>query len=78
MLNYGLRPLRGWHSALQDWESRRPTDLSRRDHENTWSHADELYSALRETRGILIAYTSLLASACGVCNLLEVDPASAA
>jgi hypothetical protein len=32
-------------------------------------------TALRDTRGVLTAYADLLASACGVPNLLEAVPA---
>ena len=75
MLNYGIRPLlAGWHPALEDWESCRPADRSRRDHERAWSRAGELRAALRETRGILTAYADLLAGACGVPNLLAAVP----
>lgn len=75
MLNYGIRPLlANWHPALEDWESRRPADRSRRDHEQSWAHVGELRTALRETRGILTAYASLLAGACGVPNLLSAVP----
>lgn len=76
MLNYGIRPLLAtWHPALEDWENRRPFDRSRRDHEQAWARAGELRTALRETRGVLTAYADLLASACGVPNLLEAVPA---
>ncbi|WP_460065623.1 hypothetical protein [Streptomyces sp. YKOK-I1] len=77
MLNFGIRPLlASWHPALEDWESRRPGDRSRRDHERAWSESEELRAALRETRRILTAYADLLASACGIPNLLEAVPNS--
>ncbi|WP_075027183.1 hypothetical protein [Streptomyces mirabilis] len=75
MLNYGVRPLLAtWHPALEDWESRRPTDCSRRDHERAWPQADELRAALNETRRNLAVYADLLATACGVPNLLGAYP----
>ncbi len=75
MLNYGIRPLlASWHPALEDWETRQPADRSRREHEQSWAHADDLRAALRDTRGILTAYAGLLASACGVPNLLSAVP----
>nr|BFD94128.1 hypothetical protein KitaXyl93_54880 [Kitasatospora sp. Xyl93] len=75
MLNYGLRPLLAhWHPLLQDWENRRPTGQSPREHEQAWPQADELRAALRDTRQILTAYAHLLATACGVPNLLEGVP----
>ncbi|MEU1616186.1 hypothetical protein ABZ479_02655 [Streptomyces sp. NPDC005722] len=75
MLNYGLRPLlASWHPALGDWENRRPGEVSRRDHEQAWQKAGELRAALRDTRTTLTAYADLLATACGVPNLLEAVP----
>ncbi|MFE9607878.1 hypothetical protein [Streptomyces sp. NPDC006012] len=75
MLNHGVRPLlAAWHPALEDWESRRPADRSRRDHEQAWSRAGELRAALRDTRGVLTDYADLLADACGVPNLGAAVP----
>ncbi|WP_345661625.1 hypothetical protein [Streptomyces venetus] len=76
MLNFGIRPMVArWHPALEDWEDLRPADRSRRDHEQLWSHAEELRTALNDTRRILTAYADLLAAACGVPNLLQAVPA---
>ncbi|MGW2234583.1 hypothetical protein [Streptomyces sp. NPDC001759] len=75
MLNYGIRPLlASWHPALEDWETQRPADRSRHDHEKSWNRASELRNALRDTRNVLTAYADLLASACGVPNLLTAVP----
>ncbi|MFF2126385.1 hypothetical protein ACFVW1_13420 [Streptomyces olivochromogenes] len=75
ILNYGLRPLLAhWHPALEDWENRRPADRSRRDHEEAWNRGDDLRTALRDTRVVLTEYADLLASACGVPNLLQAVP----
>lgn len=75
MLNYSIRPLlASWHPALEDWETGRPADRSRRDHEQAWSRANELRTALRDARGILVAYADTLASACGVPSLLAAVP----
>jgi hypothetical protein len=77
MLNYGIRPLLArWHPTLEDWEIRRPADRSRSDHEKAWPHASELRTALGDTRNILCAYADLLASACGVPNLLAAVPSA--
>ncbi|MET7574893.1 hypothetical protein ABZT04_41440 [Streptomyces sp. NPDC005492] len=77
MLNFGIRPLLArWHPALEDWENQRPADRSRRDHEQLWPHADDLRTALNDARRILTAYADLLASACGVPNLLHAVPTS--
>ncbi|MFJ8593103.1 hypothetical protein [Streptomyces sp. NPDC093598] len=75
MLNYGVRPfLAAWHPALEDWESRRPADRSRGDHERAWPQSAQLRTALDDTRRILAAYADLLATACGVPNLLGSYP----
>ncbi|MFF3983821.1 hypothetical protein [Streptomyces sp. NPDC001797] len=75
ILNYGLRPLlASWHPTLEDWENRRPADVSHRDHEHAWPKAGELRTALRDTRTILTDYADLLATACGVPNLLAAVP----
>ncbi|MGW6955977.1 hypothetical protein [Streptomyces chartreusis] len=77
MLNFGIRPLLArWHPTLEDWENQRPADRSRRDHEQLWPQADEFRATLKDTRHILTAYADLLASACGVPNLLEAIPTS--
>ncbi|MFK4224990.1 hypothetical protein [Streptomyces sp. NPDC019890] len=71
MLNLGVRPLpASWHPALEDWEGRRPSDRSRHDYERAWPEADRLRTALDDTRRVLTAYADLLATACGVPNLL--------
>ncbi|WP_369777030.1 hypothetical protein [Streptomyces sp. R33] len=75
MLNFGVRPLLArWHPALENWEEQRPSDRSRRDHEQAWPEADELRGALNDTRRLLTSYADLLASACGVPHLLEAVP----
>ncbi|MGW2836148.1 hypothetical protein [Streptomyces sp. NPDC001286] len=75
MLNFGIRPLLArWHPALEDWEHQRPADRSRREHEQLWPHTNELRVALAGTRHILTAYADLLATACGVPNLLQAVP----
>lgn len=77
LLNYGLRPLlANWHPTLEDWEARRPANSSRRDHELAWSRAGELRAEMRSTRVILATYADLLASACGVPNLLAAVPST--
>jgi hypothetical protein len=77
ILNYGLRPLLAhWHPLLGDWEARRPAERPRGEHEKLWPQADALRTDLRETREILTEYAGLLASACGVPNLLDAVPAA--
>ena len=71
MLNYGLRPvLARWHPALEDWEASRPPDRSRGEHERAWEHAAGLRADLDGARDVLTQYASLMASACGVPDLL--------
>lgn len=75
MLNFGIRPLlTHWHPILEDWENRKPADSSRRDHERAWPDVQNFRRDLAETRQILSAYAELLASACGVPNLIEAVP----
>jgi hypothetical protein len=77
MLNFAIRPLLAqWHPLLEDWENQRPADRSRRDHEQAWQRAGELRRALTDTRQALTAYADLLATACGVPNLLAAVPQS--
>jgi hypothetical protein len=71
MLNYGLRPvLARWHPALEDWETVKPPDRSRGEHERAWEHASDLRAALDTTRDLLTQYARLMADACGVPDLL--------
>lgn len=71
MLNYGLRPLLArWHPELEDWEAARPESLSRGEHERAWEHAGQLRAALDVARDVLTQYARLMASACGVPDLL--------
>lgn len=78
MLNFGIRPLLAqWHPVLEDWENKRPSDRSRRDHEHAWPQSEALRGSLNETRQVLTAYADLLAAACGVPNLLSAVPGTA-
>jgi hypothetical protein len=72
MLNYGLRPvLARWHPGLQDWEASRPDGRSRGQHEKAWEHADDLRAGLDGARDVLTQYARLMASACGVPDLIS-------
>jgi hypothetical protein len=71
MLNYGIRPvLAHWHPVLEDWEAVRPPDRSRGQHERAWERSAALRAALDDSRDVLTQYASLMASACGVPDLL--------
>jgi hypothetical protein len=73
MLNYGLWPvLAHWHAALEDWEAKRSPGHSRGQHEREWEHATELRGALNTARDVLTQYAQLMATACGVPDLLTV------
>lgn len=73
MLNYALRPvLARWHPALEDWEAARPAGRSRGEHEKVWASASDLRAALDSTRDALTQYAHLMASACGVPDLLAL------
>jgi hypothetical protein len=75
ILNSGIRPLLAtWHPRLADWEIHRPADSSPAAHERAWPHAGELRAELERTRGLLAAYADVLATACGVPNLLSAVP----
>ena len=75
MLNYAIRPLLSrWHPALDEWEAQRPADRSRGEHERAWPQADELRRELDRTQETLTGYASLLATACGVPDLLAAVP----
>jgi len=70
MLNLALRPvLSYWHPELQVWEVRRDLSQSVKAHEDAWPRIGELRAALNEVRGVLVVYSSVLATACGVPDL---------
>jgi hypothetical protein len=76
MLSYGLRPvLARWHPALADWEAERLEGSSRIQHERAWNKVAELRAALDQTRDVLMQYAHVMASACGVPELLSSNDA---
>ena len=67
ILNLVLRPLLAkWHPLLQDYESKRPTDVSPLTYEREWEHYNELRNELENVRLTLIKYSQLLAEVAGV------------
>jgi len=67
VLNHGLRPfLSKWHPALQDWEDKRPTDISVRAHEQAWPEEPALRQDLAALQKDLEAYAVALAAIAGV------------
>jgi len=67
VLNVGLRPfLSKWHPLLQEYEAKRPPDVSVRDHERNWEREAELREELNELRKEMIVYADALAQIAGV------------
>ena len=74
MLNGAVRPvLAHWHPLLEDWETGRPSDVSRRDHERAWAHHDELRDELERVRAVLVDYAWLLSQACDAPALMVAN-----
>jgi hypothetical protein len=72
MLNLALRPvLARWHPALEEWEATKPPGRSRAEHEVAWDRAQELRSALDDTRVALTQYARVMADACGIPDLIS-------
>ena len=62
ILNFVLRPvLARWHPLLLDYEHQREAAVSQWQHEASWDRAGDLREELNRVRGVLLAYTSLLA-----------------
>lgn len=75
MLNFTIQPLLArWHPALEDWEHQRPTGRSRLEHEHACPAAKDLRTVLADAQQSLAAYAGLLATACGVPNLVAAVP----
>jgi hypothetical protein len=75
MLNFGLRPLLSyWHPELQTWEAQRDPTASVKTHEDSWSRISQLRTDLDGARSVLSQYATLLATACGVPDLLPAIP----
>jgi len=66
-LNRGLRPfLARWHPMLEAWETRRPPNVSPREHERAWPEETRLRGELEALRRQLVHYASALALIAGV------------
>ena len=67
VLNNGLRPfMTRWHMALEEWEVQRPSDLSKKVHEQNWSEAAKMRQELAKLRNDLEQYAIALAKIAGV------------
>jgi hypothetical protein len=67
VLNNGLRPfLSKWHPALEEWEAKRPLEVSKKEHEQNWSDAPRLRQELESLRSDLEEYAKALAKIAGV------------
>ncbi len=72
MLNFVLRPtLSRWHPELESWEQRRLLEVSRLEHERAWPQHAALRGELEYVRTVLSRYAAVLATACGVPDLLD-------
>jgi hypothetical protein len=73
--NLVLRPLLDrWHLLLQEWESRKPAEVSLPAHEQSWDRAIELRQELTQVRAVLGQYAALLEKAAGVPPLPILTP----
>jgi hypothetical protein len=67
VLNRGLRPfLARWHPQLQQWEQRRPVEVSPAEHERAWPLDATLRGELEKLRLDLNVYADALAHIAGV------------
>ena len=67
ILNHKLRPfLTKWHPLLQEYEAKRPPDVSIKEHEERWEKNDEMRKELKDLRKLLSEYAKILAQAAGV------------
>lgn len=72
ILNKIVRPvLAKWHPELLDWEQKKETSKTTRQHELEWEHNQELRAILNDTRKNLIEYANVLGTVFGVANLIE-------
>ncbi len=72
VLNGALRPvLASWHPRLGSYEITRPATVSVAEHEAVWPEAAALRAELNQVRGVLLAYTDLLADVVGTRSLLR-------
>jgi len=66
VLNRALRPfLTKWHPALNDYEARKPPDVSSIDHERAWSEAADMRHDLEELQQLLREYAGAIEDAGG-------------
>ena len=67
VLNNGLRPfMNQWHPMLEEWEVQRPSNVSKKVHEQNWSEAPKMRQELAELRIDLEQYAIALAKITGV------------
>lgn len=74
MLNYVLRPfLSKWHPILEDYESTRKPETSRKSHEDQWDKKKEFRTALAEIRETMNHYSYLLAEIAGITPIHNIS-----
>jgi hypothetical protein len=75
VLNTVLRPiLSKWHPLLEDYEARKPSEVSPLEYERKWEKAAELRGALEGARIKLVEFAGILADVAGVPSLLPEVP----
>jgi hypothetical protein len=72
ILNRVLRPfLTKWHPILEEYESKRPVNMSIKEYEDKWALKSQMRSELEEVREILVKFSHYLAIIAGVPPLDE-------
>ncbi len=67
VLNVGIRPfLTKWHPELEEWESRRSSGVSAREHERAWPRHGAFREELAQLTRDLSLYADALGSVAGV------------
>ena len=70
VLNKVIRPLLAkWHPILQDYEAKKPENITTAEHEWNWEHAATLRKDIAKVRQQLVEYADVLADVSGVSKL---------
>lgn len=66
VLNKGIRPFNTkWHPLLQAYEEKRPPDVSSLEHEQNWTHYQQMYQELLDLQVQMNIYADVLAQIAG-------------
>lgn len=72
ILNDVIRPvLSRWHPLLTDYEEKRPSSVTRINHEKNWDKNKELREELKFSAEVLLQYSMILAKVAGVPPLIQ-------